>query len=78
MVSLINRYKTFSGIPLYQNTRRAGSISLDLGNQSSDFASVRFVNDGHSHLISFKTYYCQYCKQIVHLKMLYKKLGTIA
>ena len=72
MVSLINRYKTLSGIPLYQNTRRAGSISLDLGNQSSDFPSVRFVNDGHSHLISFKTYYCQYCKQIIHLKMYYR------
>ena len=51
---------------------------LEVSVLSSDFASVRFVNDEHSNLIIFKTTHCQYCKQSVHLKCYYKELGTIA
>ena len=72
MISLINWYETFSRIPLCQNKRGAGSISFHFGNQSSDFVNVIFVNEAHSHLTLFITNYCQYCKQIVHLKMLLK------
>ena len=70
MFSLMNPYKTLLEYPNTKTQEELEVSVLTFCNQSSDFASVRFVNDRHSYLILFKTYYCQYCKQIVHLKML--------